>query len=249
MAAAAVLVGAVLRFGPAGGPDCTLRVAGSDVGLSLAQARDATTLAGVTRRDGRTQADLAHALSATLDEADGALTPGQAARALDRPGDTDRLPLARALLGYGSARLACDDDPAGGLEAQQEGPVGLTPRAARVREAVRQVFGTLPDGGFAAGGVSTGHAPGSAHYEGRAVDVFFRPLSPRHTQEGWTLAQYLVAHAERLDVDVVIFDRRIWSSSRAGDGWRAYVPPQGPTTNPVLLHRDHVHVDVLRGDA
>ncbi|MCU1693118.1 MAG: hypothetical protein JWM64_2209 [Frankiales bacterium] len=244
-----MLLGAVLRFGPGSGPDCTVAVGGDDVGLSRAQARDATTLAGVTRRDGRTQADLARALDARLDDADGALTPGRAARLLDQPGGTDRLPLARALLGYGTGRLVCDDDPRGGLSPQQEGSAGLTPRAARVREAVRQVFGTLPQGGFEPGGVSSGHVPGSAHYEGRAVDTFFRPLSPRHTQEGWTLAQYLVAHAERLDVDVVIFDRRIWSSSRSGDGWRTYVHPAGPTTNPVLLHLDHVHVDVLRGSA
>ena len=50
------------------------------------------------------------------------------------------------------------------------------------------------------GGVSDGHMPGSAHYEGRAVDVFFRPITPENQRQGWALAHYLVAHADRLEL-------------------------------------------------
>ncbi len=50
-------------------------------------------------------------------------------------------------------------------------------------------------GGFAPGGVSSGHSPGSAHYEGRAVDVFVRPVTVPNRQHGWAVAQYLVANA------------------------------------------------------
>ena len=56
-----------------------------------------------------------------------------------------------------------------------------------------------------------------------------------------------MAHADELDVDNVIFDDRIWTASSSAAGWRPYVPPQGPTRNPVLRHLDHVHVDVARG--
>jgi hypothetical protein len=88
---------------------------------------------------------------------------------------------------------------------------------------------------------------GSAHYEGRAVDVFFRPVNGRSRTRGWALAQYAVAHAERLSVETVIYDGRIWTSRRAAQGWRAYSPDTSGRTAKVagiLEHRDHVHVDV-----
>lgn len=229
------------------GPDCTITVAGEPVGLSSAQAQDATTLAAVTRRDGRTQQAMAGVLAQVLDGADGALGP-DAAAALLRSGRADggSLSLARALLGYGSERLACRLT-AGRVDRQEEGPSGLTPRADRARAALVAAFGPLPLGGFAPGGVRDGHVEGSAHYEGRAVDAFFRPVTERNRQRGWTAAQWAVAHAEELEVDVVIFDRRLWSAARAQEGWRPYRHPSGDTTNPVLLHLDHVHLDVLEG--
>ncbi|WP_088317531.1 hypothetical protein [Kineosporia sp. R_H_3] len=133
------------------------------------------------------------------------------------------------------------------LAREDETASGLTPRAEGVRTALRGAAGKLALGGFEPGGVSTGHMPGSAHYEGRAVDVFFRPVSAQTSRRGWLVAQWLVAHADELDVDNVIFDDRIWTASRSSAGWRPYVPPQGPTRNAVLRHLDHVHVDVARG--
>ena len=65
----------------------------------------------------------------------------------------------------------------------------------------------------------------------------------------WAIASYLVSQAERLAIDHVIFDGRIWTSgTRSGDGWRDYEPPSGPGDPAVLEHRDHVHVDVPEGD-
>ena len=52
---------------------------------------------------------------------------------------------------------------------------------------------------------------GSAHYDGRAIDVFVRPINSGNKRTGWAIAQYLVAHAERLDIEHVIFDDRIWT--------------------------------------
>ena len=125
---------------------------------------------------------------------------------------------------------------------------GLTPRADTVRIAMRETFGKQIIGGFEPDGVSTGHIEGSAHYEGRAIDVFFRPISAANQQLGWQQAQWAVAHADRLRLATIIFDRRVWSAERSASGWRDYQSiPTAPTDNPVLLHEDHVHVDVLRG--
>ena len=87
---------------------------------------------------------------------------------------------------------------------------------------------------------------GSAHYDGRAVDVFVRPVSAPNKRNGWAIASYLVAHASRLDVDHVIFDKRIWSAGgRSEEGWRDYDPGDRAGDRAVLEHRDHVHVDVV----
>ncbi|QNN51719.1 hypothetical protein [Nocardioides mesophilus] len=155
--------------------------------------------------------------------------------------------LASALTGWSPAAFSCvvrEDD----ARRQREGASGLTPRAAKVRQDVERVFGDLSLGGFAAGGVSTGHMKGSAHYDGRAIDIFFRPVSDQSKRRGWAVAQYLVAHADRLKVDHVIFDAKIWSAGpRSSQGWRDYDPGDRPGNRATLLHRDHVHVDVVEG--
>ena len=157
----------------------------------------------------------------------------------------DSRALASALTGYSRARFSCVVDEPGSASAQAPGRDGLTPRAERVRRDLRRAFGPLPLGGYDAGGVSTGHMKGSAHYEGRAVDVFVRPISAAHKRTGWAIASYLVAHAARLDIDHVIFDKRIWTAgTRSEQGWRDYDPGNGPGDRRILEHRDHVHVDV-----
>ena len=72
------------------------------------------------------------------------------------------------------------------------------------------MFGTLSLGGFEPGGVSSGHMAGSAHYEGRAIDIFVRPISPENKKRGWAIASYLMAQADRLSINTLIFDDRIW---------------------------------------
>ena len=155
--------------------------------------------------------------------------------------------LAAALSGRARASLSCGVRPPA-VEPERPGPSGLTPRAAGVRDEVERVFGEQRVGGFAPGGVSSGHMEGSAHYNGRAVDVFFRPVGDeRQRRRGWALASWLVASAERLGIATVIYDDRIWTARRSAEGWRPYAPPGGPTEDPVRRHLDHVHVDVLDG--
>ena len=122
---------------------------------------------------------------------------------------------------------------------------GLTERADVVRRDLQARFPDQPLGGYAPGGVSTGHKEGSAHYEGRAVDLFVRPVNPTNKVRGWAIAQYLVSQAGRLGIHTVIFDDRIWTSGlRSGEGWRDYDPPDRAGDRAILEHRDHVHVDV-----
>ena len=158
--------------------------------------------------------------------------------------------LASALTGYSPGDFSCVADEASG-SVEKEGASGLTPRAEAVRDDLEAAFGDLAMGGFAPGGVRSGHMKGSAHYEGRAIDVFVRPVSEPNNRKGWAIASYLVAHAGRLAVDHVIFDDRIWSAGRSSeDGWRDYDPPsegRTATETAILEHRDHVHVDVVQG--
>lgn len=163
--------------------------------------------------------------------------------------EADGRAIASAMAGYSQEGFWCVVD-AHDEEPEKVNGAGLTPRAADVLRSVTRTFGELPTGGFQPGGVTDGHMEGSAHYDGRAIDFFFRPAGPERRREGWALAHYLVANADALAINTVIFDDRIWTAgSRAGDGWRDYTPPgldgdESEDTIAVLEHRDHVHVDV-----
>jgi hypothetical protein len=160
--------------------------------------------------------------------------------------EADARALASALTGNHRAAFWCDTPGDAEEAGDRLDDAGLVRRAATVRAELESVFGPLSLGGFAPGGVSTGHMRGSAHYEGRAVDVFFRPVTAENTKRGWAMAHYLVAQADRLSINTVIFDDRIWhAGSRSDDGWTDYdVPSSSRGDRAILEHRDHVHVDV-----
>lgn len=160
--------------------------------------------------------------------------------------EQDARALASALTGNSPGALSCEV-PGDADEASDEiDESGLVDRATVVRRDLEARFGTLSLGGFEPGGVSTGHMEGSAHYEGRAVDVFFRPVNADNRKRGWAVASYLVANADRLDIQTMIFDDRIWQARRSDDGWRDYrVPSSSGGDRAILEHRDHVHVDVF----
>ena len=126
--------------------------------------------------------------------------------------EADARALASALTGYSpAARSAASCDDAAARPREQLGDDGLTPRADAVRRDLREAFGDLPLGGFAPGGVSTGHMEGSAHYEGRAIDVFVRPVTPanKRTRLGDRVvprrarrpARHRARHLRRPDLD------------------------------------------------
>ncbi|QBR94560.1 hypothetical protein EXE57_16475 [Nocardioides euryhalodurans] len=162
--------------------------------------------------------------------------------------EADARVLASALTGQSWRAFHCTVTGDPDRASTRLDSTGLTTRAALVRDDLEAAFGPQSLGGFAPGGVRDGHMKGSAHYDGRAVDIFFRPISRQSREGGWALAHYLVAHADRLEIRTVIYDGRIWTSGwRSGDGWRRYTPDTStasPETAAILEHRDHVHVDV-----
>jgi hypothetical protein len=228
VASLVVVVGAPRWF--PGAAECTVTSEGRTVDLTTEEAQKASSVAA---RSVRLRLPVGTASEAVADAVD--VSAG------------DARAVASALTGRVAHALTCRHGAADEEESDQLDRAGLTRRAAIVRADVELANGTQKLGGFAPGGVRSGHMPGSAHYEGRAIDIFFRPVTARQRTRGWAMAQYLVANAERLEVDTVIFDGRIWTSRRSGEGWRSYAPDTSgrpARVAAVLEHRDHVHVDV-----
>lgn len=226
-ASALVLLGPGLLSGlrGAGGslvwnPECIVETPDGKVGLNREEAQRATTAVALLAR-GVESPDTSGIDAAVLQQ----LAAGP-------PGDA-------------GPSLGCRGSAASGLVEQQLGDTGLTPRAERLRGAMTEVFGTQSLGGFAPGGVGQGHGAESTHYDGRAVDVFFRPVTGENRRAGWMLAHWLVAHADELDIQYVIFDDRFWSVHSSRGLWQEYRAPE--PRNEILRHLDHVHVDVLAG--
>src|SRR6476661_3559473 len=234
-------------------PDgCTATVDGHSVSLSPEQGENAALIVAVSVQRGMP----ARAASIALAKGDGydTMQITAAAQEFQHSGypeayadhETDARTLASALTGNSPHAFTCvvrGDVPKGRAKLND---LGLTHRADSVRREVETVFGHQSLGGFAAGGVSSGHMKGSAHYDGRAIDIFERPITPANKIKGWAIAQYLVAQADRLSIQTVIFDDRIWQSgSSSSDGWTNYDPPETSGDRAILEHRDHVHVDVF----
>ncbi len=210
--------------------DCTVSAGDRTVELTTDDAERAATVSARSVRRGLSAAKSSAAVADAIDIS-----------------EEDARVVASALTGRRPHALSCKHGGADDEERDRLNRSGLTARAATVRRDLEQAFGPQRVGGFAPGGVTTGHMPGSAHYEGRAVDVFFRPVTKRNRARGWATAQYLVAHADRLLVNTVIFDGRIWTHRRSIQGWREYsvdTANRSAQVVAILEHRDHVHVDV-----
>lgn len=79
----------------------------------------------------------------------------------------------------------------------------------------------------------------SLHGEGRAVDLGVPVTAAGHATM-WRFLQALAPHAYRLGVQLVIFDRTIWSARRS---------PAGDRYTGVHPHRDHAHVELTWNSA
>jgi hypothetical protein len=116
----------------------------------------------------------------------------------------------------------------------------LTPTAQDLYAVMREIFGIRSIGGWR----EVGSVAASDHPKGRAIDAMVDYPGPKGRNLGWRIAKWAVANAGTFDVKYVIFNGRIWSSSR---GWRGYRHPSDPCNcNPTLRHDDHVHISVRR---
>jgi uncharacterized protein YgiM (DUF1202 family) len=78
-----------------------------------------------------------------------------------------------------------------------------------------------------------GYRGGSAnHSSGRALDVMVSGAA------GWDIANWARANASALGITEVIHAQKIWTTQRAGDGWRGMSDRGSATAN----HYDHVHL-------
>ena len=150
--------------------------------------------------------------------------------------------LTAAVTGRRGAALSCTVR-AEAENVQQMQASGLTARAESLKGQVEAAFGPQNMGGFEPGGVDRPYP--SAHEQGRAIDIFFGPVDdPAARHNGWMVAHWLVANADRLDVSLVIYRDHIWSARRSPEGWRDYVSPFGDPKDPTQRHLDHIHVEV-----
>ena len=105
-------------------------------------------------------------------------------------------------------------------------PAGLDPSIGRVHRAVCVRWPEITDYG-------TTRNDGE-HSQGRAIDIMVSGAT------GWEIAEHLRANASELGIEYLIYEQKIWSVERGGEGWRA-MPDRGSAT---ANHFDHVHVTV-----
>jgi hypothetical protein len=104
---------------------------------------------------------------------------------------------------------------------------GLNSNAVAVHRAVCNAFPSVTSYGGVRGG-------GGAHGSGRALDIMVTGGT------GDQVANYVRANAGALGVSEVIWEQKIWTVQRAGEGWRWMSDRGSATAN----HYDHVHVTV-----
>lgn len=125
---------------------------------------------------------------------------------------------------------------------------GPTPGALVMVEAWRRITGLGSLGIFNPRPIrGTGAGTGrplrwSLHAEGRAGDLRCNALDPAERILGDRFAAEAIEHFAELGVQQIIWNRRIWSCTRAAEGWRPYNGSAGP-------HLDHLHTELNRAGA
>lgn len=101
---------------------------------------------------------------------------------------------------------------------------GLRPDTVRVYRAVCARFPEITRYGGVAGR--------GEHATGHALDIMVSG------QLGRDVAAFLQAHRVELGISYLIYEQKIWTVQRGGEGWRRMKSRGGKTAN----HYDHVHV-------
>ena len=131
---------------------------------------------------------------------------------------TETKPAVTESSGFSTASCA----KASGLERN------LTDRTAKVLRAVCAEFPRVSSYG--------GYRPGSGSYHGsgRAIDVMVSG------DYGRQIAKWARTNAGALGIVEVIYEQKIWTAQRSGDGWR----PMSNRGSASANHSDHVHISV-----
>jgi hypothetical protein len=132
-----------------------------------------------------------------------------------------------------AVRLHYDGAPAWG-SAKCAGK--LKSGAMRLGEYLQDRYPAITSiGGYACRRNTASASKMSVHGTGRALDVFIPTIKgAADNGKGDPLANWLVANAEHIGIQLVIWDRTVWQSN--GRGAKAYTGP--------VPHVDHLHVEL-----
>lgn len=108
---------------------------------------------------------------------------------------------------------------------------GLQPKTVDVHRAVCAAFPEISEYG--------GVAPRGEHATGHSLDIMVSGPA------GWEIAEFLREHHAELGIDYLIYEQKIWSIQRSGEGWRPMSSRGGATAD----HMDHVHVTTVGSGA
>ncbi|MGQ0630524.1 MAG: hypothetical protein ACT4P1_05740 [Sporichthyaceae bacterium] len=218
--------------------------------IDITAARTLTMLTAVAYRDGRNFARAARTFERQLAK-DGRLplTEDRATRylGLKRKQATPRTTSMDAVRALFQPHTLWCATPLRTMPVQRIESNGLTLRALSMTRGWSAAFGGRPLGGFSPDGITDGHIENSAHYDGRAVDIFFSLDDADNMARGWLLAHWLATHADYHQIATLIFDDHVWTRLKSAQGWRPYIHPSGNLENLTLRHLDHIHVDVVQG--
>jgi len=101
----------------------------------------------------------------------------------------------------------------------------------------REFGGVSSYGGYSCRPNTADTSKTSVHGTGRAIDVFI-PMAGGQADNtlGDPVANWLITHAERIGIQLVIWDHSVWQANQSGEKLRPYGGP--------VPHIDHIHVEL-----
>lgn len=116
---------------------------------------------------------------------------------------------------------------------------GFTPSVSLLGESLRSRFPAIREVlGYSCRPNSNNLSSTSVHGLGRALDLMITPMPDGSADpRGNEIAQWLIDHAHEIGVQVIIWDRTIWSVSRTGTGAMTRYNGDNP-------HVNHIHVEL-----
>lgn len=113
---------------------------------------------------------------------------------------------------------------------------GHTPGAESLKQVLLDAYSppVTSIGGYSCRDNTADPGSVSIHGVGRALDIMVDSTTPNGKETGDKIRNLLINNAENIGIQLVIWDRHIWSVNHKG--WRPYTGP-----NP---HIDHLHVEI-----